>query len=45
MKQYIEAMGFDGSAAAALEGGSFQYMGAWDPVSWLLVLCLSLIHI
>ena len=45
VKQYIEAMGFDGSAAAALEGGSFQYVGAWDPVSWLLVLCIALLAI
>ena len=45
VKQYIEAMGFDGSAVLALEGGSFQYVGAWDPVSWLLVLCIALLAI
>ena len=43
--QYISAMGFDGSAAAQVEAGSFQYVGAWDPVSWLLVLCIALLAI
>ena len=45
VSQYIEAMGFDGSAAVQLEAGGFQYVGAWDPVSWLLVLCIALLAI
>ena len=45
VKNYIEAMGFDGSAAVQLEAGGFQHAGVWNPVSWLLVLCIALLAI
>lgn len=40
---YINAMGFDGSAATHIEAGGFQYVGAWNAVSWLLLLCVVLL--
>ncbi|MBQ2960501.1 MAG: hypothetical protein IJE09_04690 [Oscillospiraceae bacterium] len=41
---YISAMGFDGSAVAA-GTVSFESVGVWTPVSWLLVLCIALLAI
>ena len=41
---YITAMGFDGSAIAA-GAVNFASAGVWTPVSWLLVLCISLLAI
>ena len=41
---YISAMGFDGSAVPAQEI-SFVNVGAWEPVSWLLILCIALLAI
>lgn len=45
VQRYIEAMGFDGSAAAEILAGSFRYAGVWEPVSWLLVLCIALLAV
>jgi len=41
---YITAMGFDGSAIAA-QTVSFDSVGVWAPVSWLLILCIALLAI
>ena len=41
---YINAMGFDGSAVAA-QTVSFEAAGVWTPVSWLLILCIALLAI
>jgi multicomponent Na+:H+ antiporter subunit D len=41
---YINAMGFDGSAVAAQTVG-FDSVGVWAPVSWLLILCIGLLAI
>ncbi len=41
---YITAMGFDGSAVAA-GTVSFESVGVWAPVSWLLILCISLLAV
>ena len=44
--QYINAMGFDGSAAAAAESAvGFAHVGVWEPVSWLLILCIALLAV
>ena len=43
--QYIGAMGFDGSGVAAEGAVSFAHMGVWEPVSWLLILCIALLSI
>lgn len=45
VQRYIEAMGFDGSAAVEILAGSFRYAGVWEPVSWLLVLCIALLAV
>ena len=42
---YIEAMGFDGSAVTEPVTVSFSHVGTWDPVSWLLVLCIALLSV
>ena len=39
---YISAMGFDGSAVAA-QTVSFDSVGVWAPISWLLILCIALL--
>jgi multicomponent Na+:H+ antiporter subunit D len=41
---YINAMGFDGSAASAATV-SFEHVGTWEPISWLLILCIALLAI
>ncbi len=41
---YITAMGFDGSAVVA-GAVSFESVGVWAPVSWLLILCIALLAI
>jgi len=41
---YISAMGFDGSAVPA-QTVSFDAVGVWAPVSWLLILCIMLLAI
>lgn len=43
--EYISAMGFDGSAVAAAPAVSFAKVGVWEPVSWLLILCIALLAI
>ena len=43
--QYISAMGFDGSGAAAEGAVSFAHMGVWEPISWLLILCIALLSV
>ena len=44
--QYINAMGFDGSAAAAAESAvGFAHVGVWEPISWLLILCIALLAV
>ena len=43
--QYISAMGFDASGAAAETAVSFAQVGVWEPVSWLLILCIALLSI
>jgi multicomponent Na+:H+ antiporter subunit D len=40
--KYISAMCFDVSAVAA-QTVSFESVGVWTPVSWLLILCISLL--
>ena len=42
--QYINAMGFDGSAAAESAVG-FAHVGVWEPISWLLILCIALLAV
>ena len=44
VSSYINAMGFDGSAAIA-QTVSFDSAGVWTPVSWLLILCIALLAI
>ena len=44
VSNYINAMGFDGSAAIA-QTVSFDSAGVWTPVSWLLILCIALLAI
>ena len=44
VSSYISAMGFDGSAAIA-QTVSFDSVGVWSPVSWLLILCIALLAI
>lgn len=41
---YINTMGFDGSAVVQ-PAVSFAHVGQWAPVSWLLILCISLLAI
>jgi multicomponent Na+:H+ antiporter subunit D len=41
---YINAMGFDGSAASSA-AVSFEHVGTWEPISWLLILCIALLAI
>ena len=41
---YITAMGFDGSAVP-VQTVSFESVGVWAPVSWLLILCIALLAI
>ena len=43
--QYISAMGFDASGVAAESVVSFAHVGVWEPVSWLLILCIALLAI
>lgn len=43
--QYISAMGFDASGVAAEGAVSFAHVGVWEPVSWLLILCIALLAI
>lgn len=43
--QYISAMGFDASGVAAEAAVSFAHAGVWEPVSWLLILCIALLAI
>lgn len=43
--EYISAMGFDSSAVAAAPVISFAKVGVWEPVSWLLILCIALLAI
>ena len=42
---YISAMGFDGSGAAAETAVSFAQVGVWEPISWLLILCIALLSV
>ena len=44
VSNYISAMGFDGSAAIA-QTVSFDSVGVWAPISWLLILCIALLAI
>ena len=44
VSSYISAMGFDGSAAIA-QTVSFDSVGVWAPISWLLILCIALLAI
>ena len=43
--QYIGAMGFDASGAAAETAVSFAHVGVWEPISWLLILCIALLSV
>ena len=43
--QYISAMGFDVSGVAAEDAVSFAHVGVWEPISWLLILCIALLSI
>ena len=43
--QYISAMGFDASGVAAESAVSFAHVGVWEPISWLLILCIALLSI
>ena len=43
--QYISAMGFDASGVAAEGAVSFAHMGVWEPISWLLILCIALLSV
>lgn len=43
--QYIGAMGFDASGVAAEGAVSFAHMGVWEPISWLLILCIALLSV
>ena len=42
---YISAMGFDGSAVAAPAEITFVKVGLWEPMSWLLILCIALLAV
>ena len=43
--QYISAMGFDVSGVAAEDAVSFAHVGVWEPISWLLILCIALLSV
>lgn len=43
--QYISAMGFDASGVAAEGAVSFAHTGVWEPISWLLILCIALLSV
>lgn len=43
--EYISAMGFDASGVAAESVVSFAHVGVWEPISWLLILCIALLAI
>lgn len=43
--QYISAMGFDASGVAAENAVSFAHTGVWEPISWLLILCIALLSV
>ena len=43
--QYISAMGFDASGVAAESAVSFVHVGVWEPISWLLILCIALLSV
>ena len=43
--QYISAMGFDASGVAAESAVSFAHTGVWEPISWLLILCIALLSV
>lgn len=43
--QYISAMGFDASGVAAETAVSFAHVGVWEPISWLLILCIALLSV
>ena len=43
--EYIGAMGFDASGVAAETAVSFAHVGVWEPISWLLILCIALLSV
>lgn len=43
--EYISAAGFDPSAVTEAGIVSFAHVGVWEPVSWLLILCIALLAI
>lgn len=43
--QYISTMGFDASGVAAETAVSFAHVGVWEPISWLLILCIALLSV
>ena len=43
--QYISAMGFDASGVATENAVSFAHTGVWEPISWLLILCIALLSV
>ena len=43
--QYIGAMGFDASGVAAETAVNFAHVGVWEPISWLLILCIALLSV
>lgn len=43
--EYISAMGFDASGVAAEGVVGFAHVGVWEPISWLLILCIALLAI
>lgn len=43
--QYISAMGFDASGVATESAVSFAHTGVWEPISWLLILCIALLSV
>lgn len=43
--QYISAMGFDASGVATENAVSFAHVGVWEPISWLLILCIALLSV
>ena len=43
--QYISAMGFDASGVATESAVSVAHTGVWEPISWLLILCIALLSV
>ena len=39
------AMGFDASGVATESAVSFAHTGVWEPISWLLILCIALLSV